>query len=951
MLKHLLVLLTMSTSLGEGPITVIVPYDSDRSIAEQADAPVFLSDEALQALAPEEIHPPARWTHATLDMEVGDGLVRGTYSAKMHTPAPGELVLKRPKGSSEILLDGEPVIMSKDHVHVPTPGVHEIQFSFIQAAGLEIPVPMAATAIARIVDGDTTWTSSFAGKESFKIERPRVPAPIDNDRDLPSLEWTHHLFIAPQSERLETEAQLHFPGDHRSQIMLTVDSGWTLTDIQAGPSTRWSIQADRIVLEFDPPVADKIDLRLHARRAISEGLDERLTPKFGVSSQRERTHVIFAHTSDVDLAWTMAPPWSPHAPAQDTVKPPCLFAGGVVTEERSATLAYTVRAKASPSSLHFDHCYTYHPDHVDILTLGHWENPSNVRTLSLPFEGSTPQAVTGDQLRDWARTDDRIILQFDASKATTSFKIRWRQDRIDQSVPWIQGDTNTVTLVSTHDLEVQISGETDSLPMESLPWQIPKVYHTHAYFEASSSPLVTAAHVAMPYDISQRIDAEVGFDQLIARAELTFPRTSQIRIIASPEVLALEATGPSVIHVASSAHPDGRQYLITLSLEIEKPSVLLQSTITRTNASHFLLPAWSFPDAREVLSELAFTHSKDLRIETDSQPPYRLRNAETHLQITPLRLAPYDQRPARLRLADLSSILYPSGDVWHEANYHIKNRSLQHLTLRPIPGYTIRTAHVNGVSVPLYQSPEDDLLRISLTDQSLPTGATEVKLLAHQAKAIAADDSRARLNTFDLVDLVPERTLWHVSIPSDWDIKDVQGNLQPSHRDDQIDELIRRHFDVLEEISQLLPTLAEEQRHLALTEFQEHENAIDVELLNVADPEPWKLRLGSLKQTLSAESNRSPSLPAAVHRASPLTESEVTVRPGYTRSVDADLGSRRAQATFFSLPSPNWSNIVWALPTQRSATSIARRATEASPSQMPPDSEEPTDSPQKSTPV
>lgn len=931
---------------GEPIATVVVPYDGERPLEEQRDGSVLIGRECLESLRNRgrESEPPSRWTHATFTLRFSESGLEGVYEASLFVPDAGSVVLRCPKATSKIWLNGEGAHLVDGVLAVPRRGVHRVRFSVRRALlpdweTIDLEVPCAATAVARVFwpGGDEPSRVSFGEKDVLTLKRPPVRAPLDDERAITQEAWTHRLRIDAGVESLEAVADLSFPESRRSVLNLRVGEEWSVSQLEAAGLRAWKREGDLIRLQFDPAPAGALRLQLEAERLWGSDESLRPVPRFEFGARRREVKILFYHSAKTELDWELFPPWKTRADDPPRENEAFHFAGTVAAAGSPAPLMYDVRAVSHRGRVHLDHCYTYHGDHFSILTSGYFEGAGELPSLDFELTDGHPLVVTGKTLRGWSSGAGRLRLQFDDPHEGNRFLVRWRSDSTGVALPWLAcaddmlASTHSVTLTSLVGSALRLEGAREPLPIDSLPWHIPARYERHAYVLAKEPLRMIVDSASETVAIEQQIRVDVGRELIDVEGTLQWRQAPaganrRIRLLAHPAVVELSLKGRGITRKRRLPHAEGWVYQFDIAGAPDggSQSPVALTALIEAGEGSLELPAWSVLGVEEITTSVVLEHAGGLRLRTETEGSaleleegrrFHLHDADAIVRVASYALKAFDDRPGRVRLADLTTLVYPSGDMWHEATYHLNNKRLQYLSIRALPGFVIRTVHVDGVVAPLYQSADKTTLHVPLNQrQVLALNASKVTILAHRQGEGYEDGP---LPTFELLNLVPERTLWHVGLPETWNVKTVQGNLEKSHRIDQLEEILRRYFEALDEIVRVLPTLGGDLYQLALTEYQQIANEIDVELLHLEDgARPWRARVKEMDQRRDSAVQRQKMATVAAAEADADAESEPPqwfseITPKGQSPEDAARAGRWrrdwvAQARGLSLPAPVW---------------------------------------------
>lgn len=178
----------------------------------------------------------------------------------------------------------------------------------------------------------------------------------------------------------------------------------------------------------------------------------------------------------------------------------------------------------------------------------------------------------------------------------------------------------------------------------------------------------------------------------------------------------------------------------------------------------------------DVAKEVHFT------VEQFSAPQYFRLGDDWHLQWKLESLATTAGTKALVRLAELTTAVRANGEEWLRAVYRLHNRNLQFLPVRlpegaelisiTIAGEPVRADHGERdgrpvLLVPLIQTRPGDLdLDVDLVCRKPSTGET-----LPQQVGLKLDDP-------ELPGVTIERTLWNVSVPPGYSLKDADGNME-----------------------------------------------------------------------------------------------------------------------------------------------------------------------------
>ena len=506
-------------------------------------------------------------------------------------------------------------------------------------------------------------------------------------------------------------------------------------------------------------------------------------------------------------------------------------------------LNYAVTERPGERSAEVDYVYQVGADKVETVAQFQIRSPESSLTeitVGLP-QGATIQAVRGNRLQEWWRNGDQLFARFSgATPDVTALLVYVSQEREGDAGNVAAGTARQVELsamnlsgideVSGGGLVVahatmdttlrfaqsrEIVREVDALSVASDFEVLPPLERKRGFTFSEPGVVATLSlqPVAPRYDITWVLLARSfeSWVKLSAQVDVAVSRSAIDRLAFSlpADVPEVRVTSPEVREVRSEVVDGRRNYTVVFQRFVtDAVDFVIETEIG--HAGQLSIAGLAFDDdsqsrGREERYVIVENASADrLKVNTAgmekavaSMLPFEPENltspqiyragAEWTLELEVEDLKTTAGNDAVVMWSELTTAFRANGEEWLKVVYHLQNRSLQFMPVVLSEGSELISVSVAGESTRADQGPAENgrqAVLVPLIQTKPGQLAYDVELVMRSRSQVRKDGGavsrlKRKMDDPDVLDIAVQRTLWHVSLPEGFELKDFEGNLEP----------------------------------------------------------------------------------------------------------------------------------------------------------------------------
>ncbi len=632
-------------------------------------------------------------------------------------------------------------------------------------------------------------------------------------------------------------------------------ASWRLIDDEASGLRRLNF-------ELTQAASDGLQVRLVAERLV-DASGERSFPRLAASALRLEQRLSLLRGGE--LAVRVLPgathrqlEFVPNVIDQAGFAPVATYGLSGAAGDAQA-LRYALQARTGGRSAKVDYVYQVATDKVETVAQLQIKSPTSAlaeMTIGLPA-GSTVQSVRGNRLQEWWRSGDELFVRFSgATPEVTALLVyvarelegdaagaEQRVTLAPMSLPEIDEVSGnglvvahaTVDTTLRFDKGREIVREVDESSVANdfavlEPLQRKRGYE---FFAADVAATLTLRPVAPRYDVTWVMMAQTfeSWVKLSAQVDVAVSQSAIDRLnFALPEDLPeVRVVSPEIREVRSGVSDGQRIYTVVFQRYV-------------TDAIDFIIEAEVPQGGALTLSGLAFAGAtrEERFVIVDNGSSDRLQVETRGMERTVAELLPFtpeslgsaqlfraredwavDLRIEELETtagndavvlwSELKSAFRANGEEWLKVVYHLQNRSLQFMPVVLPEGAELVSVLVSGESTRADRGLAPDgreAVLVPLIQTRPGQLAYDVELVLRSRQRVRDDGRAVRklvrdLDDPDVVGMMVQRTLWHVSLPEGFTLRDFDGNLEPVDKAELALEKAESDLAELESLNQI----------------------------------------------------------------------------------------------------------------------------------------------------